>query len=322
VENPFQVAYCRGRSITGGTAVFNIGYFKGQPTDYVIRYSGGKVADQGPGLAFFYLRYKTQVVAVPTSSADADFVFNETTNNFQAVTIQGQFTYRIADPKKVASLLNFAIDPHTRRYLSDDPDKLERRISNVIQIETRSEIQRRTLEETLRDAQGIAAQVLPRLRENVELATLGVELLSVYFLSTKPTPEVAQALEAEYREQLLRKADEATYARRAAAVDEERKIKEKELATERALEEQRRELIVRQGENAKQEAGNRAAAVEIEAQGRAKAAELEWAVVRGIDPRLLVASGMNKLGENAEKIDGLTITTELLASLLNGPRPG
>src|SRR5205823_3572645 len=104
----------------------------------------------------------------------------------------------------------------------------------------------------LRDSQAIAAEVLRRLQQGTMLPqTIGVELLSVYFLSTRPTPEVAKALEAEYRETLLRKADEAVYLRRAAAVDEERKIKEKELNTDKTLEEQRRALIVLQGENSK-----------------------------------------------------------------------
>jgi SPFH domain / Band 7 family len=312
-------AYTDSTTCIREPTVFNIGYFKGQPTEYILKYSAGKVVQEGPGLAFFYLKYKTQVVAVPTSSIDASFVFNEVTNNFQAVTVQGQFTYRIADPKKVAGLLNFAVDPIRRTYQSNDPEKLVQRISNAIQIETRTEIQHRSLEETLRDAQSIVGQVLPRLRQTPILADLGVELVSVYFLSTRPTPEVGQALEAEYRETLLRKADEATYARRAAAVDEERKIKEKELATDRALEEQRRELIVLQGENAKQEAENRAKAVEIDAQARAKAAEMEFAVFRNIDPRMLLAVGMKNLGDNAGHIGNLTITTEVLAGLLNAP---
>ena len=88
---------------------------------------------------------------------------------------------------------------------------------------------------------------------------LGAELLNVYFISAKPTPEVAKALEADYRETLLRKADMAIYARRAAAVEEERKIKENELNTEIALEEQRRRLIDLQGRE-RAPRGRRAAA--------------------------------------------------------------
>src|SRR5713226_7908869 len=144
--------------------MFDIAYFKGQPTEYIIKYSAGRVSREGTGLAFFYFRHNTQIVAVPTSSVDANFVFNEVTNNFQEVTIQGQLTYAIQKPKQAAALLNFTIDPLRRTYVSADPEKLARRVSNVVQIETRSEIQKRSLEETLRDAQAIAAEVLRRLR--------------------------------------------------------------------------------------------------------------------------------------------------------------
>jgi regulator of protease activity HflC (stomatin/prohibitin superfamily) len=297
--------------------MFNIGYFKGQPTEYVLRYSSGRMVSEGPGLAFFYLRYNTQIVAVPTNSIDAPFVFNEVTKNFQDVTIQGQLTYRIINPRLAASLLNFTIDPLRRGYVSSDPERLSGRISNVVQIETRSEIQKRSLEETLSDAQAIAAEVLKRLKSSVLLSETGVELLSLYFLSNRPTPEVAKALEADYRERLLRKSDEAIYARRAAAVDEERKIKEKELASDKALEEQRSALIELQNENARKEAEGRGQALELEAQFRAKATAAELAVHRGIDPRLLLGLGLRQIGENAERIGNLTITTEVLAGLLN-----
>lgn len=296
--------------------MFNIGFYKGQATDYVLKYKAGTVVDEGAGKSFFYLRYNTQIVAVPTNSQDANFVFNEVTNNFQEVTIQGQLTYRIRDPKKAAGLLNFTIDPAKGNYTSNDPEKLAKRIANIVQIETRSEIRSRTLEETLRDSQTIAASVLAKSKTSAELEPLGVELLSVYFLSARPSPEVGKALEAEYRENLLRKADEAVYARRAAAVDEERKIKEKELATDRTLEEQRKELILLQGANAKQEAENRGQATLQEAEYQAKAAELQLALYKNMDARTLLAHAMKELGQNAGKVGNLTITTEMLAGLL------
>jgi regulator of protease activity HflC (stomatin/prohibitin superfamily) len=301
--------------------MFNIGYFKGQPSDYILRYTSGELTREGPGLAFYYFKHNTQIVAVPTGSTDVAFVFNEITNNFQEVTLQGQLTYRIFDPKKAATLLNFTIDPVRSSHVSDAPVKLAGRLSSVVQIETRSEIQRRTLEETLRDAQAIAAQVMSRLRQGQpDLDALGVQLLSVYFLSTRPTPEVAKALEAEYRETLLRKADEAIYARRAAAVEEERKIKERELESDKALEEQRQALIVLQMENALREAEGRGRALEQEAHFRARAAELEVAVYRSLEPRQLLAYALKELGQNAAKVGNLTITTEMLAALLN-PHP-
>jgi regulator of protease activity HflC (stomatin/prohibitin superfamily) len=305
-----------------------LNYFKGQPTEYVIKYSAGRIAREGPGLAFYYLPYKTQVVAVPTSSQDAGFVFNERSKNFQDVTIQGQFTYRIADPKRIAQLLNFGIYPRTRKYLSDDPERVALRIRNIVQTETRTEVQQRTLEQVLADSDAIADTVLNRIAKEKMLDSMGVELLSVNILNIAPTPEVAKALEAEYREGLLRKADEAIYARRAAAVEEERTIKEKELNTEITLEQQRRQLINLEGENAQQEAENRgkallqeteykARAVEREGASRAKSLEMELAPYRTMDPRTLLALGLQEIGRNAERIGNLTITPDVLAEILN-----
>src|SRR5579871_286745 len=112
--------------------------------------AGGKVRRQGLGLSFPYLRLKTSIVLVPTSSIDGNFVFNETTNNFQQVTIQGQFTFRIAEPQRAATTMNFTVNPRTRRPESNDMERLPQRIANVIQLETRAEIQNLTLEETIR----------------------------------------------------------------------------------------------------------------------------------------------------------------------------
>lgn len=296
--------------------MFGVGYFRGQPTEYVLKYTSGRLTKQGMGLSFPYLQHNTQIVAVPTSSADANFVFNETTTNFQSVTIQGQCTYRVRDALQAAGILNFAIDPKRRTYLSNDPDRLAQRITNVIHMVTRSEIQRRTLEETIRETQEIAARVLASIREGDSLQTLDVELLSVYILAAKPTPEVAKALEAEYRETLLRKADEAIYARRAAAVAEERKIKENELASQVALEQQRQQLIEREGQNAQQVAEYHGRALEMEADYRARALEKELAVYRAMEPRMVVAAALKDLGLNAAKIGTLTITPELLAAIL------
>ena len=290
--------------------MFGIAFFKGQPTDYIIKYVGGRVTKEGPGRAFYYLTRNTQIVVVPTSTQDANFVFSELTNNFQSVTLQGQFTYRIVAPAQAAAQLNFAYDPRRQTYASKDPDSLPGRIANILQMETRRELGRRTLEETLRQSQEIAGATLARIQDGSLLQTLGVEVTSLYFLAAKPTPEIARALEAQYRETLLRQADEAIYARRGAAVAEERKIKESERATEIALEEQRQALITLEGDNALREAEYAASAL-----------EKTLGVYGTLDPRLVLALALKEMGENAGRIGSLNITTETLASLLTVPTP-
>ena len=299
--------------------MLGIAFFKGQPTDYIIKYAGGRAVRQGLGQSFYYVTLSTQVAVIPTSTRDASFVFNELTNNFQSVTLQGQFTYRISDPAQAATQLNFAWNTKRQEYAAKDPDSLPPRIANVVQMETRRELQQRTLEQTLRQSQDIAGAVLARIREAALLAPLGVELTNLYFLSAKPTPEVAKALEAQYRETLLRQADEAIYARRGAAVAEERKIKESEGATQIALEEQRSSLIALEGDNARIEAENKGQALETLAEFEARASAQRLAVYSGMDPRSVLALALKEIGENARKIGNLNITTETLGSLLNEP---
>ncbi len=69
-----------------------------------------------------------------------------------------------------------------------------------------------------------------------------MEVLGLSILAIKPTPETARALEAETREKLFREADEAIYARRNSAVEQERAIKENELNTEIAVENKKRQI--------------------------------------------------------------------------------
>ena len=219
--------------------------------------------------------------------------------------------------ERAAELLNFTMDPINHQYVSNDPERLAQRITNVIQMETRTELERRSLEEVLSQYQTIAASVQARIKDSSLLEPLGAELLSVYFVAAKATPEVAKALEADYRETLLRKADMAIYARRAAAVEEERKIKENELNTEITLEEQRKKLIDLQGKNALQEAESRGKALEEEARYKARARQLELALFEAVDPRKILALAMTDLGQNAGRIGNLTITSEILAAILN-----
>lgn len=283
-----------------------IGYFKAEPTDYVIEYRAGRLVRQGPGLAFWYPKWSTSIAVVPMNTVDANFVFQETSANFQSVTVQGQVTYRIVEPPKMARILNFTVDPETHRPLSEDPEKLSRRVVNAIQLQMRALISARPLAEALATSDALAGEVLALARLDPLVVSMGVEILGVHLASLKPTPELSKALEAEYREALQRRADEAIYARRAAAVEQERKISEEELASKIALEERRAQLVELEGENARKIADFESAGI---------AARL--APYRDIDPNVLLAMGFKSLGERAADIKQLMITPELLTTLRN-----
>ena len=168
--------------------MFGIRYIKVPPTTYVLQYTAGRVVRQGPGLSFFYFAPRTTLVAVPMASTDVPFIFNETTVDFQAVTVQGQLTFRVAEPKKLAALLDHSVD-RAGRHLSDDPDKLSERLVNQAQILTRAATQAMTLKEALVSAPAIEARVLEGLRASEAAVLLGVQVMALSILSMKPAPE-------------------------------------------------------------------------------------------------------------------------------------
>jgi hypothetical protein len=281
-----------------------IGYFKANPTEYVIEHRSGEVRREGAGLSFFYPTWNATLSLVPLNTVDANFVFNETTANYQALTIQGQVTYRIVEPAKIAQMLNFTIEPGSRKYVSDDPEKLARRVVNAIQLHARALISSMALEDALKGSEALAETVLKTVQSDTVIRSMGVDVLSLHVAAVKPTPEMAKALEAEYREALQRKSDEAIYARRAAAVEQERKISENEMASKIALEERRKELVELEGANDQKEADFEAAATAT-----------KLAPYQSVDPRMLLAMGFKGLGERAGEIKSLTITPELLSAI-------
>ena len=296
--------------------MFGIGYFKAQPTEFVRKVAGGRVKREGQALSFYYLKRRTSIVVVPVSSADAAFVFNEQTGNYQAVTIRGQLTYRIVEPRRTIEMLNYVVDPKRRAHVSQDPERLEQRIVVAVQMETRRQVEGKSLEEVLGNAASISAEVQEEVGSRALLAPLGVELLSLNFTSVSPNPEVGKALEAEYRETLLRRADEAIYARRAAAIEEEGKIKSNELEGEISLARERERLIDLEAANDRKVSQAWGERRELEAGFTARASEMELAPYRDLDPRKVLALAMRDIGNNADKIGNLNITSEVLADLL------
>ena len=281
-------------------------YFKGEPNVHVIRYRSGRVAAHGDGINFWYWPLNTSIAAVPTVSQEARFVFTETTTNFQEVAIQGTLTYRIKEPLTVAQRLDFRIDAATGRFKSEDPARLLQRVVDSVQATTRSKVNALSLEGALTQVRNLAAEVLAEIVEDAALASLGIVVESLHFTSVKATPEMQKALEADYREGLQQRADQAIYTRRRAAVAEERQIKESELNTEVELESRRKELVDTQ-------ARNNLALAEAEA----KAEELKLNPYGEIAPQALVALALKEWAGNAGTIGNLSITPDLLAKVVS-----
>ena len=300
----------------------------------------------------------SSIAMLPVGSLDLPFIFNQMTGDFQPVTVQGQLTYQIVDPRLTASLLDFTIDGTKMGYLSEDPEKLAQHLVNLTQVLIRGEISNRTLHDALKSPDLMASEVVENLNQSDIVSSMGLRILNMSILAIKPSPEIARALEADTRELLLRGADDALYERRNSAIEQERRIKENELNTEIAVEEkhrkiremkveadlsiekkeqeirrekllgqidlesERKKLILEQAKNTRAQADAESYVLEssLAPLKVLKPKLLEAISLQSAEPRLMVANALKEIAQNAGRIGQLNISPDLLENLLMARR--
>ena len=317
--------------------MLGIRYLKSSPNIYSMLFRNGRVVQKGTGLSLFFFAPTTTVVQVTMSSIDVPFMFEETTLDFQDVTIQGQLNYRVSEPEKLAALMNYEVNPQGR-YISDDPEKLQERLIQIAQVRAHAFAQKSSLAMLLNSAAELGHDLQIGVQESEVTKMLGIELISLFVLSVKSSPEMAKAMQADAREKLLLKADEAVFARRNTAIELERQIKENELNTERVIAEKQRQVReanmqadiaveTKKTELVDQQANNqrKLAAVQAESiKGTLDAMQgTDWKTIMtafgGVDSKQVMAMAFQQLAENAEKIGRLDISPDLLKVLVDTP---
>jgi len=333
--------------------MFGINFKKFDSMTYVIHTVNGKVKREGKSLSFFYFAPVSSLVAIPLGSRDIQFIFSETTKDFQTITIQGQVTYMIENPKALAEFFDFTISNEV--WLDQENfETLNQRLNNEAQTATSAFIQSLVLKDALRSAKAISERIGTGVQTSEAIKLLGVKIISVDVLAVRPTPEMAKALETETREALQKDADEAIYSRRNFAVEQERKIRESELNTEIAVQEKQKQINAKQWEikvadadkarqlrEMKMDAdlaveGQRTKLTELQAENDKRVADskgyllektlqpyrnMDWKTLMAIQPGGLSATdnigfAFRELAENAEKIGTLNITPDLLESVI------
>jgi regulator of protease activity HflC (stomatin/prohibitin superfamily) len=332
--------------------MFGINYIKFDSMTYVIKFKNGRIDREGRGLSFFYFAPTTSISAIPMGSNNLPFIFNESTQDYQTISIQGQISYKISDPKQLSELLDFTVDDKGV-YKKDESEKLNQRIINEAQTATSFFIHSLGLKEAIRSAKAIEIKISEGLASSQAVAMLGIEILSVSILAVKATPEMERALETETREKLQQEADQAIYERRNFAVEQERKIKESELSTEIAVEEKKKQIAEKRIEGEVQQAeserrlremkvqadisveNQRKTLIEQKTANDRKEADtqgyqlevmlkpykdMDWKILSALnsngDSKFNIALAFRQMAENADKIGTLNISPDLLDTLL------
>ena len=244
-------------------------HLRAEPNQYILHYSGGNLARKGPGLAYWFSPLSAAVAQVPVEDVETTFVLNERSVDYQEITVQVTLSYRLADPERAAQRVNLSISLESGAWLEQPLERLASLWSHWAQQPVRACLTAMPLTEAVTAGpEKIRAALDLSLRANREAEEMGLSLVAVQVDQVSATAEMEKALQTPTRESIQQKADEATFQRRAMAVEKERAIKENELATEIEMARRQEDLIRRQGANnlLEQKQQNHQAHLEAEAE--------------------------------------------------------
>lgn len=316
-------------------------HLRSEPSAHMLRFRGGRLVASGAGMAFWFQSLSTALAEVPLNDRELPFLIGARTLDFQETSIQGALTFRVADPERLASRIDFSIDLREGRYLQRPLEQLADLIIQFAQGFAIEYLNQTPLRQVL-------SQGLPEVRERIirglgnspELAALGIELVAVRLEGISPSAEVEKALQAPARESIQQRADQAAFERRAKAVEKERAIAENELQNKIELARREETLIAQQGLNERRRVTDEAETRRLEAEAEAtqlkvrRRAEAEgidllqgahnraeadrMGIYRELPSDVLLGLAARELAGKLEHIDYLNVAPETLSPLLAG----
>ncbi len=246
-------------------------HLRAEPTSHVLFYKGGALKHSGAGLAFWFLPLGASVSVVPLDDRELPLLFKGRSADFQDVTVNGAVTWRVSTPADVARRVDFSVDIGNGAYTKDPLDRIAAMITQLAGQLAQAFLTSQPLRTVLKDGLDVVRATLEGgLRNDEGLRSMGVEIVAVRVASVLPTSEMEKALQMPTREKIQQEADEATFGRRALAVDKERAIQENELQNQIELAKREETLIAQRGQNERRRAQETAESKRIEAEAAAK----------------------------------------------------
>lgn len=322
--------------------ISGVGFWKHLRADassHVLFYRDAELRRSGRGMSCWFNPYLVSIAEVPLDDREVALAVHGRSADFQDVVVQGTVTFRIVTPELTAARVDFSIDPRRGSYLRQPLEKLALMLTQLAQQRAQSYLKDAALRDVVvKGHDGVRAAIEAGLAEAPMLGDLGLEVVAVRISSVKPDPDVERALEAPTRERIQEEGDEATFRRRAQAVDKERAIQENEMQNQIELARREQQLIDQRGQNTRREATEKAEAARIDSEAQAGrtrlASDAEAAGIRAVEgarmavekerldayrtvpAAVLAGLAAQELAGKLQRIDHLNITPDLLAPLL------
>ena len=314
-------------------------HLRADASSHVLLYRGDQLRRSGRGLAFWFSPFAISLAEVPVDDREVALVVHGRSADFQDVVVQGAITFRIVIPEMTAFRVDFSIDPRRGTYLRQPLERLALMLTQLAQQRAQSYLKDAALRDLITSGQdGVRLAIEEGLEEAPLLNDLGLQVVAVRISSVKPDAEVERALEAPTRERIQEEADEATFRRRAQAVEKERAIQENEMQNQIELARREQQLIEQRGQNSRREATEKAEAARIDSEAQAARARLasqaqaagiqavegarttvekdRLEAYRTMPAGVVAALAAQELAGKLQRIEHLNITPDLLAPLL------
>lgn len=243
------------------TRRLSLRHLRGTATSWVRHHSRGRLRRQGVGLSFWYRPLTAALSEVPIDDRELPLLFHARTADFADVTVQATLTYRIADPERAASRLDFSVDPDRGHWRGQPLEQVATLLAELAQQPALDLLAGLPLTAALTGGvPTIRAALADALAADPRLTETGVAVVSARVVAIRPEPDLERALQTPTREAVQEDADRATYARRARAVEQERAIAENELQNRIELARREQQLVDEHGATSRRRAELAAAA--------------------------------------------------------------
>ena len=305
-----------------------VAQLRSEASSHVIRYRNGRIRQSGRGLVFWFRPETASISEVPMDDRETTLFVRGRSRDFQTVVVQGTIGWRVVDPVLLASRVDFSLSLRTGRPQGEPIERIEARLGGIAGQTVLQAIGGSPVG-TLLDAgpEPLRVALEAVLGAAPALAEIGIAVVSVRLTNLAPSSELERALQMPTFEALQQKADAATFARRALAVEKERAIAENELETRTELARQEAVLIAREAENARDRAAGLAEAQGLEAAAeaerirlvegaRVEAEQCRAAIYRDLPPAVLLGLAARELAGKLETIEHINVTPDLLAAAL------
>lgn len=305
-----------------------IRHLRAEASSTILQTKNGKQVRAGRGLAFWFMPGMSSVAEVPMDDRDLVFLFTGRSHDFQEVTAQGTVTYRVVDPLLLAERIDCAIDLDRGRHAKEPMEQIDQAIQQLAQQLAHGLFAKESLRSLLADGVDVLRERLAAgLDKESGIVERGLEIVSVRVAAIQATAEVERALQTPQLEAIQQQADEATFERRALAVEKERAIQENEITNQIELAKRESELIEQASLNARREAEESAAVKQIESEAaanriretegaKAEAEQARVAIYQALPPAVLTGLAMKEFAGKLQRIDHVHLTPDLLGGLL------